>query len=248
MTLRSLGLAGLLVVALLALSGFLMTRTSLDAQGTISLLAVDMDITGNTIGTAIDTTGDATLDTETTTLGSIDQASDKCASITTSGSVTIDIVVHGYPPTDPLVGYDIALNYNPALVRVGGTVFDTFTGDLGNVIPSLRTLISADPQSSPFFASVNTVPDTDGAFVMSVLDLAPFSADEDVDGEEKSDGFLARIRLEAVGATGTSDLTLSTGTFFVLDDQGEVPADAVQPAKVAVGVACPAPATPTPAR
>src|SRR3972149_2687369 len=231
---RDLGLAGLFVVALLALSGFFMTRTSLNAQGTISLLAVDMDITGNTIGTAIDTTADTVLDTETTTLGSINQTSDKCASIPTNGSVPINIVVHGYPPTDPLVGYDIALNYNPALVRVGGTVFDTFAGDLGNVIPSLRTLISADPQSSPFFASVNTVPDTDGAFVMSVLDLSPLSADEDVDGEEAHDGFLARIRLEAVGATGTSDLTLSTGTFFVLDDQGGGPVSAVHTAKVAV--------------
>ncbi|NIM51441.1 MAG: hypothetical protein GTN71_04890, partial [Anaerolineae bacterium] len=55
-----------------------------------------------------------------------------------------------------------------------------------------------------------TLPDTDGAFSINFLDFAPFSADEDVDGEEVSDGFLARIKLEALGATGISDLTLST--------------------------------------
>jgi hypothetical protein len=200
-----------------------------------------MDNAGNSIDAATDTTGSTIPDYEQTSLGSIDQAADKCASIATTGSVSIDIVLHGYPPSDPLVGYDVTLHYDPSLVRVGGTIFDTFTGDLGTAIPSLRTLISADPQSGPFFAIVDPLPDVDGTFAMSVLDLAPMSTDEDVDGEEESDGFLARIKLEALGATGTSDLTLSTDTFFVIDDFGEVPIDAIQLAKVAVGEDCPLP-------
>ncbi|NIM51440.1 MAG: hypothetical protein GTN71_04885, partial [Anaerolineae bacterium] len=108
------------VTALLALSGFLMIRQSHAGVTTIDLLAIDMDNAGNSIGTATDTDADTTPDTETTTLGSIDQATDKCASIATNGSITIDIVLHGYPPSAPLVAYDITLNYDPTLVRVGG--------------------------------------------------------------------------------------------------------------------------------
>jgi hypothetical protein len=198
--------------------------TAADASpGSIGLLAVDMDITDNTIGSSTDSDGDGTADTEATSLGSVED----CAQVASGDTIQVDIVVQDYPTTDPLIGYDITLNYDPAVANVTGTAFETFTGALGSSIPELRTLISADPQSGPIFevdeeGESISLPDTDGQFAMAVLDLAPGpDPDEDVDGEEVSDGVLARIQLTAVGA-GQTTLSLTTTSAFVLDDEGPV--------------------------
>ncbi len=209
------------------------------SRGSIGLLAVDMDITGNTIGSATDRDGDGTADTEATSLGSVED----CAQVASGGTIQVDIVVRGYPTANPLVGYDITLNYDPAVANVTGTAFETFTGALGPSIPELRTLISADPQSGPIFevdedGESISLPDTDGQFAIAVLDLAPGpDPDEDLDGEEVSDGFLARIQLTAVGA-GQTTLSLTTTSEFVLDDEGPVDIDALNFGFLSVDEAC----------
>ena len=222
--------------------------TSAEASpGSIGLLAVDMDITGNSIGSARDSDRDGTADTEAPHLGSVED----CAQIASGGTIQVDIVVRGYPSTDPLVGYDITLNYDQTAVNVIGTFSDTFTGALGVSIPEVRTLISGDPQSGPIF-EVNekgqsiSLPDKDGRFTMSVLDLAPGpDPDEDVDGEEVSDGFLARIQLTAVG-TGQTTLSLTTNSQFVLDDEGPINIDALNFGFLSVDQACVPGEQPTP--
>ena len=217
------------------------------SPGSIGLLAVDMDITGNSIGSASDSDGDGTADTEATHLGSVED----CAQIASGGTIQVDIVVRGYPSTDPLVGYDITLTYDPAVVNVTGTFSDTFTGALGGAIPQVRTLISGDPQSGPIF-EVNekgqsiSLPDTDGQFSMAVLDLAKGpDPDENVDGEEVSDGFLARVKLTTVG-TGQTTLGLTTNSEFVLDDEGPIGIDALNFGFLSVGKACVPGPQPTP--
>jgi hypothetical protein len=209
------------------------------SPGSIGLLAVDMDIGDNSISSATDSDGDGTADTEATSLGTIED----CAQIASGGTIQVDIVVQGYPTDHPLVGYDITLNYDPAVANVTGTAFDTFTGALGDSIPELRTLISADPQSSPIFevdeeGESISLPDKDGQFAMAVLDLAPGpDPDEDVDGEEVSDGLLARIQLTGVGP-GQTDLSLTTDSTFVIDDDGEVRVDLLNWGFLSVDQAC----------
>ncbi len=240
---------GVLVLAALAVIlglGGIRTDEAAASPGSVSLLAVDMDITGNSIDAATDSDADTTLDTEATSVGTIED----CAQIATDGTTQVDIVVTGYPADDPLVAYDVTLNYDPAVVNVTGTALDTFYGDLGGSLPTLRTLISADPQSGPFFAVDEngdpiTLPDTDGAFSIQNLDLAPLDPDEDVDGEEVSDGFLARIQLTGVGA-GQTTLSLTTSTFFVISDGGQVPVDTINWGFLSVDGACVPGAQPTP--
>ena len=209
------------------------------SPGSIGLLAVDMDIASNSIGSARDSDRDGKPDTEATSLGTIQD----CARIASGETHQVDIVVQGYPSTDPLVGYDITLSYDPAVANVTGNAYETLTGALGASIPELRTLISADPQSGPIFevdekGESISLPDTDGQFTMAVLDLAAGpDADEDVDGEEAIDGFLARIQLTAVGP-GQTTLSLTTHSGFVLDDGGPINIDALNFGFLSVDQAC----------
>jgi hypothetical protein len=231
----SVGAVAALVAVLVVIlgPGVFHTGEAGASPGSISLLAVDMDITGNSIDAAIDSDFDTTPDTEATSLGAVED----CAQITTGGTTQVDIVVTGYPSDHPLTAYDITLNYDPAVVNVTGTFMDTFTGGLGGAMPQLRTLISADPQSGPFFDFADPLPDSDGAFSMPVFDLSPADPDENVDGEEVSDGFLARIQLTGQ-AQGQTNLSLTTGTYFVIDDVGEVPVDNLNVGFLSVDQAC----------
>ncbi|MCH8346696.1 MAG: hypothetical protein IIC87_07200, partial [Chloroflexi bacterium] len=153
----------------------------------------------------------------------------------------VDFVVQGYPPTEhSLVGYDVSVTF-PA----GLQLTDSFTGD---VAPSVlgRTLISGDPQSGSFASFVDPPNYGGGPLVgpathsASVIDFAPFSTNEEIDGEENSDGFLVRYTFETTAAgRGLLSLTLSTGSNLVLDDGGEVPIATVRGGVVAAGVSCP---------
>jgi len=198
---------------------------------TVALLAIDADPTGNTIGPPTDTDSDTTPDTEQTALGTIDE----CVSIASPATIEVDFVVLGYPSSDPLKAYALALNYDPNVVQVKATI----TGDAPG---TSRTLLSADPQSGPFLS----FPISDaGVLVISVADLAPFDPDEDIDGTEASDGFLARLTLDAL-AEGIIPLTLGPST-SVGGQHGNIPAGKIQGAQIAVGQPCPSEGTPAPA-
>jgi hypothetical protein len=200
--------------------------------GTIALAALDMDTSGNTV--AKTPSGNA----EETTLGAVNS----CVAVTHPATFDIDFVLQGYPPaSDSLVGYDVSLTF-PA----GLTLNNAFAGD---VVPSVfgRTLISGDPQSGGFFSDVDPPninnptplvgPATHSA---AVLDFAPPDADENVDGEENSDGFLVRYTFQTTAAgPALLDLTPSTSEFFVIDDLGGIPITLVAGGQVAVNEPCP---------
>ena len=219
------GLLVVLVVSALAItSAILVTRAS-HSPGAISLLAIDMNTAGNTINAPIDSTGNTTTDREQTSLGTIQN----CAQITGTGTLNLDIVVSGWPANgDQLIGYDIILNYDPTVVKVASANLGIAPGFLP------LTLISADPQSGGFgtYGSLgDATPDADGAYTMAVIDLSgPYGdkvtnggngnlvidgTEEEVDGEEVSPGFLARITLQGV-APGQSALSLTTASNFII--------------------------------
>lgn len=209
------------------------------AANAIDLAALDMvggDAAGNTVATT------PPGDVEVTALGTIED----CVEVTHPATFTVDFVVQGYPPANnPLVAYDVTVDF-PA----GLQLTDTFSGD---VAPSVlgRTLLSGDPQSGSFFAVVDTPNYGSGSPLVgpnshsaSIVDFAPASGDEAVDGEENSDGFLIRYTFATTGtATGLLSLTLSSNSFLVSDDVGQVPITAVQDGAVAVDTACGTPPT-----
>ncbi len=190
--------------------------------GTIALAALDMDTTGNTVEQS------PSGNVEKTALGTIEE----CIEVDHPATFDVDFVVQGYPPaSDSLVGYDVSLTF-PAGLQINAV----FSGD---VAPNIlgRTLISGDPQSSPFFAVVEP-PDQFGGggplvgpatHSAAVLDLA------DADGEENSDGFLVRYTFETTAAgPALLNLTLSSLSSLVIDNAGEVPITTVQEGRVAV--------------
>ena len=199
--------------------------------GSVALLAIDADPTGNTIGSPIDSDSDTTPDTEQTTLGSVDE----CVSIASPTTIDIDIVVQGYPSTDPLKGYVVALYYDPSALEVEAAL-------AGDAPATGRTLLSADPQSGPFFSI--PIGDVDGAFLIAMADRAPLDPDEDIDGTETSDGFLARLTLKVL-TEGVTTLTLGSNS-SVGGEEGNIPVVKIQGAEIAVGEPCPGLATPTP--
>ena len=240
----------LAVVTALGLWDFSGGAQASHSPGSISVLAIDMDTTGNTIDAATDSTGNTTADQEQTSLGTLEN----CGQITGTGTLNIDIVVTDWPANgDQLIGYDITLNYDPAVVKVASANLGIAPG----ILPV--TLISADPQSGGFgsYAAISdTTPDTDGAFATAVIDLAGLYGDsgtsggndnlvidgneEDVDGGEVSPGFLARITLQGVAA-GQSVLNLTTESNYILTEQvlgSFVPVTTVQIADVSVDQAC----------
>jgi hypothetical protein len=195
-----------------------------------------MDPTGNTVAQF------PSDNVEETTLGNVEE----CIEVTHPATFDVDFVVQGYPPTEhSLVGYDVSVTF-PA----GLQLIDSFTGDLTPGILG-RTLISGDPQSGPTFVSFVDLPNynfgTQSSLVgpathsAIVADFAPFHAtDEEIDGEENSDGFLVRYTFETTAAgPALLSLTLSTIPGFVFDDLGDVPIATVQGGAVAVDTSCP---------
>jgi len=156
--------------------------------GTVDLVALDMNPTGNTIA---DTPSG---DVEETTLGAVES----CIQVTHPATFGVDVVVKGYPPdTDSLVAYDIRVTLPQGL-----RLTDSITGHIPQVE---RTLISADPQSVSLFALTLDPPNYGGGGPLTgpakhsavVIDLAKGDdQDESVDGEENSDGYLVRYSFQ----------------------------------------------------
>jgi len=223
----------LLLIGLAASVLLLTPRPGVQASppaDSVALLAIDADPTGNTIDPPIDSDNDGTSDTEQTTLGTIDE----CISVDPGATIDIDVVVQGYPSTNPLKGYLLALYYDPSAVKVK-------TALTGDTPETGRTLLSADPQSGPFRSF--SLGDIGVAYFISVVDLAPLDSDEDIDGTETSDGFLARFTLDIL-AEGVTALTLGSSS-SIAGEQGTIPVAKMQGAQIAVGEPCPGHVTPT---
>jgi hypothetical protein len=194
-------------------------------------MAIDADPAGNTISSPVDSDNDGSPDTEQTKLGTIDE----CVSISSPGTVDVDVVVQGYPSSDPLKAYVVALGYAPDTLEVKSTL-------TGEAPDSDRTLLSADPQSGPFLSF--PIGEIYGGFYISVADRAPLDPDEDIDGTETSDGFLVRFTIDVL-AEGLIQLTLGPSS-SVGGDEGKIAVSQLQDAQIAVGQPCPGAVTPTP--
>jgi hypothetical protein len=198
--------------------------------GVIGLLALDLDPTGNTV------TDSPSGGVEETTLGTIES----CLEVTHPATFQVDVVVSDYPAdTDSLVAYDIMLTF-PAGLRLTDSV-------TGHIAALGKTLISADPQSGSFFAPQVDEPNYGtgaplggpATHSVAIIDFAPLDADESIDGEENSDGHLARYTFETT-ATGPAELPLSLDSTseFLLDDDGGMPIAKVQNGVIAVDRSC----------
>ena len=222
--------------------------------GSVALYSLDMNPTGNTINLPTDSDADTTLDTEQTKLGTIQnciqvESVETVPGIPGPNSIPVDVVVQGWPASDPLAGYTIALGFPAGLSisRTGGNN-GSITGD----VPAIaRTLLSADPQSAPFFFGYIDPPnyglgaDLAGPNTWDAtgVDLSPIDADEDIDGEELSDGFLARVWFK-VTAAGPALHSITLGG-VPKDGAGDMDVTTVQGGMIAVDTPCVAP-TPTP--
>jgi hypothetical protein len=179
-----------------------------------------------------------TNDTEVMVTGS----TQSCIAVTHPASFPVDLVVRGYPDSpntgirDSLVGYDVVVTAGAP----GLTVTEEQDGSITILGGVFRTLVSADPQSASLFVATADVPPKalDLGYNKVVVDLGgpTNDADENLDGEENSDGYLMRLTLDtSVAGPIAIPLTLTTATSFVLDADGEVTVGANNPGLVVIG-------------
>jgi hypothetical protein len=141
----------------------------------------------NSVG--IDTDVKRTAANTATSLGSLNS----CNTLTSGGSLTIDIAVDAVPPSDSatdtggITGFQFSLLYDASVVKV--TASDA------------EMLLAANPGSS-LVSLGDATPDTDGSFLVAVSDFGSSTT------PESGSGVLARITLQGV-APGVSQLTLT---------------------------------------
>ena len=239
------------------------------AQGSVTLVAVDVNTAGN----------------DDSTVGTIDN----CISITNGATIDFDLVVKGVDPGDKIAGYQFDIDYNPSVI----TLDPLFTGAVdadtrGSVAPNDVTMVSrinstggagflhlSDLATNPNSMTVAAADGTSDAYnnvvgvqappLMHEPDSATDGIDGDFDtvvdnaGEASQDGVLARVTIQAI-ANGTSPLTIpsAAGGADGFSDQiitagtgplqgAPIPVTTLQSAEIRVGSACAAPtATPTP--
>lgn len=187
------------------------------ASGSISLIYVDTDISGTTISD-IDTDGDTHLDSESVTLGPVDE----CREIAVDETVTIDIVAEDWPAGMKLVGVEFILNHDDSIIE---------QVDITGEYP----LVESDPQGFSMLP-IGRAPQSLAAAMIFPLD----DADEDVDGLASSPGPLARIQFKGL-AVGQSTISLETlGAFVVTlpEDGRYIPVDEVRNGFISVGQPC----------
>jgi len=180
-------------------------------QGSVDLVAIDMDTTGN----------------NDTNVGTIQN----CAAIPNVGvhnqfpaadgtTQILDLVVKGVDAADKLAGYQFDIDYNPAVIEiigakaVDGTPTDEALGGIPNgtvtMISRINTwggagFISTSEPALPF----SNLADTDGSYTVAAADGTNQIAagTHPPAGHESGDGVLARVTVRSVGA-GTSPLTI----------------------------------------
>lgn len=99
-------------------------------------------------------------------------------------SVAVDLVADAVPEDRGIIGFEIAIDYTAANLEVA-------TSDS-------EFLLAAEPPFEPFQGLSDPVPDTDGRYQISVLDLQ--SNNTPGSSIESGPGVLARITLTAKGA------------------------------------------------
>jgi len=155
---------------------------------------------------------------------------DGCASAAVGGLVTVDYVVAAVPQDRPLIGFEAEIQYDRRVLEVVSVQSDL--------------LLAAEGQFDPFVGLSDPLPDSDGAYRISVLDVASVTSPEA--NVERGPGVLARLtfRVKANGISRINvrydlkrDLLLYP---IVLDTQNEViQIDHLGSAVVAAGKQCP---------
>jgi hypothetical protein len=154
-----------------------------------------------------------------TSVGSIEG----CVSVTSGQKFSIDVFVDAVPADRDLAGFNYFLIYDSSVLKVTGKNHDM--------------LLKSQPGSNALDLS-EAAPDSDGALLVVVADVAPAAAEPG-----GSRGVLGRYELEAIGS-GVAELALDSA---LLGDNSaqEIPIDSVLSAVVAVDEPCPT-ASPTP--
>ena len=201
--------------------------------------------------------GDVTLvAVDTTTAGNDDSAIgtiDSCASINVGETLVFDLIIQGVDDADRIAGYQVDIDYNPAIISVTSVVD---ADAAGSTFPIDLTIISRIESSGGIgFLSLTDTTTNPNSMTLSAFDgtAIPLSPGN----HESGDGVLARVTVTALGA-GVTDLDIGGplgGTDSIPDvlissgtDAGAwVPVANVQDGKIAVGQPCPMSSdTPTP--
>jgi hypothetical protein len=139
---------GVLFLGLLALAVMLVGAALTGASpGAVSLVAIDMDVSGN----------------DDSTIGTIEQ----CQELSTVGQThAFDLIVKGVDPADKLWGYQAEIEYDPSVINII-SVLDV--DPAGSIPPDDVTMISriastGGPTEPPpgFFPLSDSVPDSSG--------------------------------------------------------------------------------------
>jgi hypothetical protein len=179
-----------------------------------------------------------------TTIGTIDD----CASINVDDTLTFDLIVKGIDNADRIGGYQVDIDYDPAIISVTG-VIDADAA--GSTTPNDVTIVSRISSvggigflhNSDWFSVANSM-------TLSAIDATISPAYPGM--HESGDGVLARVTVTAIGA-GITNLDIggtiggSDGFLDTIINGGTaawsgqpVPVTTVQDGKIAVGQSCPA--------
>lgn len=206
-------LAPLLIFLLVSLATALLALSAAaQEESTIDLIAVDAVVDGN----------------EATVLGELDG----CLSASTGDEVMIDVIVDAVPDDRPMIGYQMTVEYDPAILEA--TAFDT------------AYLIASKDSYEPIEGLSDELPDSDGSLLVVVADIA--SDVETGASIESGSGVLVRVTFTALAA-GTSQVAVGfdppDAYPAIIDDENTIlQVDNLGSSTVAIDEECAADAAP----
>jgi hypothetical protein len=186
---------------------------SAQSTSTIGLVGADSVIQGNTA----------------TTIG----ARDPCVSVNVGQRFPVDIIVDEVPADRPIIGFQVEVKYDQALLSVVEADHDFLLGATGSY--------------QPFPGLSDALPDADGEYKVTIADLASNAGSHGANSET-GPGVLSRLTFEAKAA-GTSlvgPVFEGNTKYPALQDIENIGIEIVAMADtlVAVGQPCPADVTP----
>ena len=205
-------------LVLAALLGAVILAASVSAQSTATakIVAVDAVTTGNAA----------------TTLGPLNS----CVRAEPGSSVTVDLVVDSVPADRGIIGFQIVIRYDPAILTLTAV--------------NNEFLLAAKGTYEPFEGLSDPLPDSTGAYKILVADLA---SNPPTDNIESGPGVLSRLTFTAKAA-GVSTVAPSFNPNdpaddypAIIDNQNTtIGIDTIGTASIAVGRDCQAPPEATP--
>lgn len=205
-------------LVLAALLGAVILASSVSAQSTATakIVAVDADTTGNAA----------------TTLGPLNS----CVRAEPGATVSVDLVVDSVPADRGIIGFQISVRYDPAILTLTAV--------------NNEFLLAAKGTYEPFEGLSDPLPDSTGDYKVLVADLA---SNPPTDNIESGPGVLSRLTFTA-RAAGVSTVAPSFNPDdpandypAIIDNQNTtIGIDTIGTASIAVGRDCQAPPEATP--